>query len=121
MKRAAARLWIKALESGKYKQTRGNLRDADGSMCCLGVLCHISKQSAWTRLDFGDNRRAYGRGEDRDGLLLPESVQKWAGLKYPNPQFPCENGKVFASVLNDDRNFTFKQIAALVRKHWREL
>ena len=34
--------WIKALESGKYKQCRGALYDErDGSMCALGVACDL--------------------------------------------------------------------------------
>lgn len=32
--------WIKALRSGKYKQTRGRLK-GDGGFCCLGVLCDV--------------------------------------------------------------------------------
>lgn len=34
--------WIKALESGDYKQCRGALYDKkDGSMCALGVACDL--------------------------------------------------------------------------------
>jgi len=32
--------WVKALRSGKYKQTRGVLQDQDG-YCCLGVACEV--------------------------------------------------------------------------------
>lgn len=40
--------WVKALRSGKYLQTKGNLFDADandgqGGYCCLGVACEITK------------------------------------------------------------------------------
>ena len=38
MKREPKKKWIKALESGRYKQTRENL-ELDGRCCCLGVLC----------------------------------------------------------------------------------
>jgi len=34
------RKWVKALRSGKYKQTRGRLKARNGAMCCLGVLEH---------------------------------------------------------------------------------
>ena len=37
--------WIKALKSGDYKQTTGNLYDASlDKYCCLGVLCEISNR-----------------------------------------------------------------------------
>lgn len=34
-------LWVQALESGKYKQCRLNLKNKDGKFCCLGVLCDL--------------------------------------------------------------------------------
>lgn len=40
MKKAHALKWIKALRSGKYKQTTGVLR-SDQGYCCLGVLDQI--------------------------------------------------------------------------------
>ena len=33
--------WVEALRSGKYKQGQHNLRNADNTYCCLGVLCDI--------------------------------------------------------------------------------
>jgi hypothetical protein len=33
--------WIEALESGKYKQCTGQLKDRKNSYCCLGVLAEI--------------------------------------------------------------------------------
>lgn len=33
--------WLKALRSGKYKQTEGYLNDENG-YCCLGVACRIN-------------------------------------------------------------------------------
>ena len=40
--------WVKALRSGKFKQSTGTLKDVNNSgdvvgYCCLGVLCAISK------------------------------------------------------------------------------
>lgn len=40
--------WIEALRSGKYKQGTGRLHGADGSFCCLGVLCHVALYGDWT-------------------------------------------------------------------------
>jgi hypothetical protein len=34
------KLWLEALRSDEYTQTKGNLRDAGGH-CCLGVACEV--------------------------------------------------------------------------------
>jgi hypothetical protein len=38
--------WCGALESGKYQQGRGKLRD-DDAHCCLGVACDLSGEGEW--------------------------------------------------------------------------
>src|ERR1043165_5081152 len=38
--------WIAALNSGKYTQTNGALRNSKG-YCCLGVLCDVVAPSKW--------------------------------------------------------------------------
>lgn len=45
-------LWIAALRSGKYKQTKAALRDSKG-FCCLGVLCDLAAK------DGGDQWNSY--------------------------------------------------------------
>lgn len=45
--------WVRALRSGKYKQTKKTLQN-DYGMCCLGVLC---------KLTIPDNRLSFGRNE----------------------------------------------------------
>lgn len=47
-----ANRWIEALESGEYLQATGALRVGD-SMCCLGVLCEISKATKWRGVEGG--------------------------------------------------------------------
>ena len=37
------KIWVKALRSGKYKQTTTKLRDTFG-FCCLGVACDLFKE-----------------------------------------------------------------------------
>lgn len=43
------RKWVEALRSGKYAQTRDNLRD-DRGFCCLGVLADVAG-CEWTPLN----------------------------------------------------------------------
>lgn len=44
--------WIRALRSGKYKQTRGQIKHRD-AYCCLGVLCTVMKAD-WSKDKNGD-------------------------------------------------------------------
>ena len=38
--------WVKALRSGQYQQTHGQLRTEEG-YCCLGVLCDVMDPTQW--------------------------------------------------------------------------
>jgi len=44
MNKNLVKKWIKALRSGKYKQTSGSLHDVNG-YCCLGVACKVYKDT----------------------------------------------------------------------------
>ncbi len=111
MKKHIKKLWVDALRSGKYKQGFKELKTQEGSFCCLGVLCDLhrktcrNKKYKWSYT----NRRLY-LGEQ---LVLPTAVQKWAGL---NEKVPKVNGEYLA-ILNDIRDFTFKQIAHQINKY----
>lgn len=72
--KAHRKLWVKALRSGKYKQTKGRLKARNGAMCCLGVACHISELGAW------EPGGIYQAGGSASGLGLPPLVQDWLGL-----------------------------------------
>lgn len=68
--------WIKALESGEYKQGRTRLcykeRDGSLSFCCLGVACELAgveREETGTRITYsGDLGSA------------PMKVMEWLGL-----------------------------------------
>lgn len=92
------RLWVDALRSGKYRQTEGGLRDAQG-YCCLGVLCDLARKDggpSWRVNIFG--LREY-MGSD---ALLPSPVAEFVGL--------TESQQVQISKRNDSGE-TFRQIA----------
>ena len=42
LKQKTLKAWIKALRSGKYKQTYSVLSDSKARYCCLGVLCEVA-------------------------------------------------------------------------------
>jgi hypothetical protein len=92
-------LWVKALRSGEYRQTKGQLIQAANPMltypnavatgsparqlavnggeaayCCLGVLCDLYEQETGKTL-----------GRAWDMTVLPASVVHWAELPDNNP------------------------------------
>lgn len=93
MNKRVKKLWIKALKSGKYKQTIRTLHDQNG-YCCLGVLCNIYN-------------REKGYGGVKNGSFLTSGVMKWAGLESDNPLI----GTQHAGALNDILKLTFNEIA----------
>ena len=135
--------WVAALRSGDYRQAKGNLRvdtSTGVGYCCLGVLCDLAeKAGVVTFLDLkviesddpdeNDVRAEAGYvsigNEDtdyRDNELLPSCVKRWASLNDSNPEVKYdEDGRGYAvreylSDLNDERNYTFAQIADLVEE-----
>jgi hypothetical protein len=121
--------WCEALESGRYKQTREVLKDANG-YCCLGVLCDIASKhgfGGWheDEDDDGHPLEQYHWWADGDSEreLLPGTVYEWAGVIAPDEIAPSvwACGKLRAlTELNDGSweidALTFTQIAALLRQ-----
>jgi hypothetical protein len=99
--------WVAALRSGEYKQTTGHLRDETG-FCCLGVLCDLHAK---------ENN---GQWEDGHYLstkdVLPDTVEKWAGVLGPSPEvMEDDDKKSMLSELNDG-GMTFARIADLIEE-----
>ena len=94
--------WVKALRSGKYKQTREALQDKDG-YCCLGVACKefiISKDL----IKFNDGTMVGGSAASQP------KVPNW--LKSINYSFAMEAGPSLIA-LNDSHDYklSFNEIA----------
>jgi hypothetical protein len=62
--------WVKALESGDYKQCGMKLQSKDGENCCLGVLCRVMRIKHKSLIDNGEL--------DDVGLdkVMPKDVQE---------------------------------------------
>ena len=96
--------WLKALESGDYKQTEGQLHNPKtNSFCCLGVACKLMGNQLSVTTNKSWNFVAYG-GERS---YLPTVAMIYYGFRK-------EEGD-FVSAMND-RGKSFKEIAARVRK-----
>ena len=88
MNKEVKKIWLDALKSGKYKQSKGRLRRGDG-YCCLGVLCDLSiihhhNTSRWADMEEknvlgGKEFKFADEGQGMAGMP-PYEVKRWAGL-----------------------------------------
>lgn len=111
MKKEIAMLWADELESGRWTQAVGCLKDG-GSYCCLGILCEISKPlvknaELYSLQETIDNRRS-----------LPEMVMDACGVKSRFGRIKSIQESL--DLLNDEGK-TFPEIADIIREHWEEL
>lgn len=126
-------LWVEALESGKFPQSHGALRNR-GGFCCLGVACEVAIQNRLPveirviQPDHEEGREVYHY--DGDTAILPRSVVDWLGLQQPNPIISSvhvssanivEEDSYFldATAANDSCQWTFDEIAAAIRVHYQ--
>ena len=103
------KLWLEALRSGEYKQTKNYLRTGDG-FCCLGVLCDLHSRE--TGHDWDEVDGSYLYNIDDDSQTLPDDVKLWAGLNENNPQPQLADDNL--ATLNDQKEMTFGEIASLI-------
>lgn len=105
--------WAEALESGKYKQTKGQLRVQD-RLCCLGVACDLYDPEHW-KTDYYGNISYLA-----DFYGLPSKVVNYYGDNYLRILVDKEDGyKHGFAFCNDTLGLTFKQIAWLIRESVR--
>ena len=90
--------WIEALESGKYRQGTGHLRqvmnDNAPSYCCLGVLCEINN---FPRATTNNRAYVYPDGSTSNTFTDDEWFTQITGL-YGDVQLELAN-------INDNNNF----------------
>jgi hypothetical protein len=105
--------WVEALRSDKYRQVQGRLRDVNGNgFCCLGVLCDIVDPTQWEIRGYLKAEK-YFHGIDDYGKkwdMLPNSVAVAVGLEGGDPVL----GGGRATYWNDDKDYSFDQIADII-------
>jgi hypothetical protein len=114
--------WLETLESGRIEQTKSNLIQPDGSMCCLGVLSSLSGGKyeelgpGYFGYRFGDNKRVFNG-------YPPEEILNEVGLTTYCPKDWTDKTKSnmlvatkYASMNDDGRSF--RDIAAQLRKDY---
>ncbi len=110
MKKALAMKWVKALRSRKYEQGVGALRVGD-SYCCLGVLAKVC--------NFEDSQI---RGAV-NLMGLKGGGPEDCGLNSPLGDLNIKRGgkKYLCLAEANDSGLTFKEIAKIIEKRYREL
>lgn len=108
--------WVALLRSGKILQGHGKLKDPEGRMCCLGVLCELHRRQTgrgrWLEVHYND-----GLNDVPSMFFLTLDVMKWADLNVTDPKVSVGLGRSdFLSNCNDDKRFTFVEIAELIEK-----
>lgn len=96
------KLWIEALRSGKFNQSKSTLQDLKG-YCCLGVACKVVIPQEDLLID------PYGTLIGQ----FPSYQHAPMWLILIDNNFYAKVGKQLSS-LNDNYNFTFLQIAELI-------
>lgn len=105
MKRDVRDMWVEALRSGEFSQTRNALKKHDGH-CCLGVLCEIHPDVQFEDGPGGDTavHTAYRHHNE-----LPSSLLTAIELSR------FQMGRLM--ILNDDEHMSFDQIAEHIEKN----
>lgn len=106
--RQVYKLWIKALRSGEYKQTRCTLKDNKG-FCCLGVLCDLAAKDGGEQWEQEGERFIYGDCSE----IPPRDILTYLNLS--------EDKESTLIQMNDILNKSFKSIANYIEKHYLPL
>jgi len=130
-------LWVEALRSGEYQQGKLLLKPTKNTFCCLGVLCDLAVKANVENISWGESEEHNGHGIYHDNNYdecrgfddseLPFSIVNWAGTNSENPkvEVPDKDWHSFTeddpptklvtlAELNDEHNYSFKQIADLI-------
>jgi len=105
--RTLVREWVKALRSGRYTQTTGQLAKPDDGHCCLGVACRVVKRLVPGLVKVSQFMGLVEfNGHDSE---LPLEVRDVLGLQDSAGRF---NGEALAYL--NDRGKTFEEIADVI-------
>jgi hypothetical protein len=123
--RHVAKLFIEALRSDEFPQSKGALQDEDG-YCCLCVLAELARRNG-VNIEYHPPTEDTHAMYDGETEFPPDSVQDWAGDNIPDNTFSImwtdDDGERLAvplTELNDDEGLTFAQIADAVEAHCEE-
>lgn len=107
--------WLKDLETTGAKQCKEYLH-SDSGYCCLGRACEVVDPSGWEVSGFGFFEYK------RHDKSLPLATWKQLNLRDSTGGFAFSVATPYGQAyglanLNDECGYTFKQIAAIMRKY----
>lgn len=116
MKKEIMEIWVAALRSGEFKQTKHVLYDPEMKRhCCLGVLSDIAlTEGVCDYQEIGSNKARYDNFKDN---VLCTSVRDWAEMKTNKGKLDHLNSLVDLN----DKGKTFEEIADIIEKNWEKL
>lgn len=121
MKPEIAKLWVEALRSGKYKQTKNKLATSEG-FCCLGVLCDVAVKNGLS-MEVEESGIIAGRRctiYAGSGTYLPSVVREWSGIKSSAGEYgPGYESRCLSD--DNDRGDTFEMIASTIEARVEQL
>lgn len=104
------KMFVKALRSGKYRQTY-NILHLENSFCVLGVLCNLyikkHKDAQW-RNQVGVTEYFISMNRDFSFSFPPKEILDWSGLEEGDANLLIE--------LNDEDEKTFSWLANFIEK-----
>lgn len=100
-----ARLWVKALRSGEYKQGKHRLRIGE-EYCCLGVACDLFQKAGGALTVRSGRFYTY----NNESMVLPNTVQEWLGLTGRAGQY----NKGYELSHDNDTGKSFAEIADII-------
>jgi hypothetical protein len=108
------RVWLEALRSGKYKQTKGTLHNLhDGGFCCLGVAAKVWGVATPEQMgvkeweNYKGEQAPSGEGDVNYYAALDELAGGW-------PRQPF----IAKGILMNDEGKSFAEIADMIEKEW---
>jgi hypothetical protein len=111
--------WGQGLLSGEYAQGKWSLENAEGCVCCLGILCRLAwKAGIVERVVPTDGRPVLYRGVDNTAIwhesitYLPAVVAVWARL--PSIPMVDVNGDLLSLSGINDAGWPFPDIWDLI-------
>lgn len=108
------RVWLEALRSGEYKQTKGTLHNlCDGGFCCLGVAAKVWGVATPERMgvkeweNYKGEQAPSGAGDPSYYAALEELAGGWARKRF-----------IAKGIAMNDEGKSFAEIADMIEKEW---
>lgn len=103
--------WVRALESGKYEQTSGNLKTDEG-FCCLGVACNLVDPNAWVLSKINEDGTPIIDWDEAYSFEIPDYYGTYVGL----PPAPVWDEKLKLRTNDGGLQIEFENLSDEVRE-----